>query len=77
MMMSSQVEEIHERIQSLNPAERADLAHRILLSLEPEDEGAEQAWSAEIKDRLDEMRRGRVQSISESEVFAEIEKEFS
>src|ERR1700730_14073427 len=47
---------------ALNPEQRAELAHRLLLSLEPAeiDEDADQAWAAEIRRRLDAVRDGHV-----------------
>ena len=46
----------------LNPDQRADIAHKLLLSLEPADfdEHADQAWAAEIRQRLQAIREGRV-----------------
>ena len=47
---------------ALNPDQRADIAHKLLLSLEPADfdEDADQAWAAEIRRRLQAIREGRV-----------------
>ena len=47
---------------SLNPEERAELAHTLLLSLEPGDvdEDADQEWAAEIRRRLQAIRDGQV-----------------
>lgn len=38
----------------LKPDERAQVAHRLLLSLEPDDgeHGADEAWGAEVRRRL-------------------------
>jgi putative addiction module component (TIGR02574 family) len=46
----------------LNPDQRADIAHQLLLSLEPDDidEDADQAWAAEIRRRLQAIREGRI-----------------
>ena len=54
-----------ERFMAVLPrlrAERAELAHTLLLSLEPGDfdEDADQEWAAEIRRRLQAIRNGRV-----------------
>jgi putative addiction module component (TIGR02574 family) len=45
---------------ALNPDQRAEVAHQLLLSLETEDfdEDADQAWAAEIQRRLQAIRSG-------------------
>src|SRR5438132_214387 len=47
---------------ALNRDQRAELAHKLLLSLEPDgiDEDADQAWAAEIRRRLLAIRDGQV-----------------
>lgn len=44
------------QVMELDPEARADLAHRLLLSLEPEgvprDPGYEEAWAVEIEERV-------------------------
>jgi putative addiction module component (TIGR02574 family) len=48
-----------EQALSLTESERAELAHRLLLSLdEGEDEGAEEAWEAEVAKRVEEINTG-------------------
>jgi putative addiction module component (TIGR02574 family) len=46
---------------ALNPDQRADIAHKLLLSLEPTDfdKDADEAWAAEIRRRLQAIREGR------------------
>ncbi len=48
------------RMLDLPDSERAELARRLLLSLEPRDfdSDAEQLWAAEIQARLDRLDRG-------------------
>jgi putative addiction module component (TIGR02574 family) len=60
MAIASQILDIALR---LNPDERAELAHTLLLSLEPADvdENADQEWAAEIRGRLQAIRDGRVE----------------
>ena len=47
---------------ALNPEQRADIAHQLLLSLELADfdEDADHAWAAEIRRRQQAIREGRV-----------------
>lgn len=48
---------------ALKPDERAELAHKLLLSLEPDDldQDADQAWADEIRRRLQAIRQGRAE----------------
>jgi putative addiction module component (TIGR02574 family) len=56
--------EIIQRSLSLSEPDRADLAHRLLVSLEssgPESPGeVEDAWNAELARRVDQVDRGEV-----------------
>jgi putative addiction module component (TIGR02574 family) len=47
---------------ALNPGERAEVAHKLLLSLEPPatDAGVDEAWATEIRARLQAVRSGSV-----------------
>jgi putative addiction module component (TIGR02574 family) len=47
---------------TLKPDERAELAHKLLLSLEPADfdPNADQAWADEVRRRLQAIREGKV-----------------
>lgn len=71
--MSLPLERLEAEALELSTSERAALAHRLIASL---DEGAddptevELAWEQEIQRRLDEYRRGEVQTISSADVFA-------
>ena len=57
--------------------ERARVAHKLLLSLDDDEQGAEEdassvaaAWAAEISRRLEEVRNGDVELIDADEVDA-------
>lgn len=56
--------------------ERAQLAHRLIISLDEdiEDDPAEvrRAWEDEIRRRIDEVDAGTVESIPAEEVFSEL-----
>lgn len=53
-------EALLETALTLEPDERAELANKILSSLDDEEEGVEQAWCEEITRRAREVRAGRV-----------------
>jgi putative addiction module component (TIGR02574 family) len=63
--MSPTVEKILQEALSLPEDARLDLASALLESVDrdPADEGAEEAWSAEAKRRLDETRSGAVKPV--------------
>jgi putative addiction module component (TIGR02574 family) len=42
----------------------------------PGEEGAEQAWAAEIKRRVDDIRSGKAKMIPGEQVLQELAKEF-
>jgi putative addiction module component (TIGR02574 family) len=54
------VDELFARAQELPEAERADLAHRLLSTLEADatDPDYEEAWAAELAARLAKVERG-------------------
>lgn len=70
--MSRVVEHWKSRIQHLSPPERAELAHFLLMSLEPEDAEAAEAWEAEIARRALEIREGRASGRPAEQLFAEL-----
>jgi putative addiction module component (TIGR02574 family) len=67
--------EILDAVLKLEPAERARIAHEIIVSLdeEPADEGVEEAWEQELERRARDIDEGRVQFVSWSEARQEIE----
>lgn len=73
--MTEVVEQFKSQLQHLSPHERAELAHFLLVSLEPEDEGAPEAWEAEIARRVADIRSGRATGRLADEVFAELRKQ--
>ncbi len=75
--MSANTEKILEQALSLNESERAELANSILESLEPTDPDADSLWADEIKRRVEDLKAGRVETISWSEVRSELEAKLS
>mgnify|MGYP001558348287 FL=1 len=70
--MARPVKEIEQELLNLPQAERARLAHRLIVSLDedvPADEGVDAAWLEEIKRRDAEIERGEAQLISADEVM--------
>lgn len=68
-MICTTAEEIELAAMHLSVSERAQLAQRLLASLD-EDSEIEQAWAEEIDRRLDEYERGAVQTVPGEEAFA-------
>ena len=73
--MTRVVEELYEQASHLPPKDRAELAGKLLESIEdPADEGVEEAWASEIERRMIEYRTGRVKTIPWSEVRAHLHR---
>ncbi len=72
--MSLPLEQLEAEALDLPPKERAALAHRLIVSLDDySDEDlteVELAWEQEIQRRVEEFRRGEVQTVSSADVFA-------
>ena len=68
--MSPRASQVLERALSLSREERGALIARLIDSLDegPADEGVEQAWEAEIKRRLNDLRSGKAKTIPWEEV---------
>lgn len=69
--MSEAVAQIVSQLGSLSQQDRAALARAVLLSLEPEDPDAEDAWDKELVRRAERIRSGEAAGIPAEEVFAE------
>lgn len=64
--MARPLKEIEQELLNLPPTERAQLAHRLIVSLDENaqpDEGVDAAWLEEIKRRDGEIDRGDAQAI--------------
>jgi putative addiction module component (TIGR02574 family) len=74
-VMTREVEELYEQASQLPEEDRAELAGKLLESIEePPDEGVEEAWAAEIERRIADYRAGRVKTIPWSEVRAHLHR---
>jgi putative addiction module component (TIGR02574 family) len=66
-------EDLLSDVLRLPPEERAEVAHRLLLSLEEsEDPGAEAEWSEELERRAREVLDGSVKTVPWEQVEARI-----
>jgi len=59
------------QLDSLSQQERAELARVVLLSLEPEESGVEEAWDRELDRRVARIRSGEVEGTPAEQVFAD------
>ncbi len=68
--MTPQVSEVLEKALALSTQDRGLLIDRLIESLDegPAEEGVEEAWSDEIKRRVDEIQSGKVEMIPGGEV---------
>ncbi len=66
--------QILDAAMALDTGQRAEVAHKLLLSLEPADfdEDVDQAWAAELRGRLQAIREGRVRLRDWDEALAGI-----
>jgi len=61
----------------LSDRERAELAHKLLVSLDgAPDEDAEEAWDVEIARRVQRIREGTAKGRPANEVFRDIESRY-
>ncbi len=68
--MSKKRTQVLEEALSLPPAERAELADRLLTSLDSSPEHRiEELWAQEAEDRLDAFGRGEIKAVSSREAF--------
>lgn len=76
--MSATLAKLQAQAKQLNAEERAQLASFLLETLDPTESGdVTQAWEVEIKARWAEIERGEVESISATEVFADIRRKLA
>jgi putative addiction module component (TIGR02574 family) len=74
--MAETLDRLKRQLEHLSTEDKAELAHFLLGSLEPEEEGVDAAWDLEISRRVEEIRSGRASGTSAEEVFAELRREF-
>jgi putative addiction module component (TIGR02574 family) len=75
--MIATVEQFKAQAMLFTESERAELAHFLLISLEPEeDEGVTAAWEAEVGRRVDEIRSGKAVGKAADQLFAELREQY-
>ena len=76
--MTPQVSEVLEKALALSTQERGLLIDQLIESLDegPVEEGVEEAWGEEIKNRVDAIRSGKVKLIPGEQVLRELAQEF-
>jgi putative addiction module component (TIGR02574 family) len=74
--MTEAVEQLKSRASTLSVPERAELAYFLLSSLEPEEDGAQEAWRAEIARRVAEIRGGSAVGRPADVVLAELRERY-
>ncbi|MFL5241187.1 MAG: addiction module protein [Gemmataceae bacterium] len=63
---------LKSQLSALSQQDRAEMAFFLLTSLEPEEEGVEAVWKAEVSRRLEEIRSGKVIGKPADQLFAEM-----
>jgi putative addiction module component (TIGR02574 family) len=74
--MNSAIDQLKTQLIALPPSERVELAHFLLLSVGPDDEGVEVAWDAEASRRVAEIRSGRATGQPVDEFIAELRERY-
>jgi putative addiction module component (TIGR02574 family) len=74
--MTETLEQLKTQLTLLSNPERAELAHFLLASLEPEEEGAAEAWDAEVKQRVQEILSGRALGKPADQFFGELREQY-
>lgn len=65
--MNARIDVLLNEAMELEPDDRAELAERLLGTLEPEDPDVAEAWRAEIQKRIAELDSGAVNPVSAEE----------
>lgn len=68
--MNSATEEMVRKALELPPGERAELADRLLASLDRPDRDIDRLWRDEVAQRLKAYQTGQAQTVSVEEVLA-------
>jgi putative addiction module component (TIGR02574 family) len=68
--MSEEVATIVAQLGRMSAADRAVLAYQVLLSLEPEEAGAQEAWDEELARRVARIKSGAAVGVPADEVFS-------
>ena len=69
--MKSKSQDLLREALDLSPIERADLADRLLSSLDAPDKAIDDVWRKEIGARLSAYRSGKAPTVSAEDILAE------
>jgi putative addiction module component (TIGR02574 family) len=73
--MSIDMNQLERDVMKLSPEQRAALADKLWLSLEPQSV-VDQAWAAEIERRIKDIDSGRVEPLAHEDVVAELRSRY-
>ena len=74
-MSTERLRRLRSEMLALSEAERAELAHDLIQSLdEPRDDGVEDAWDREISRRIGEIDAGQAELVDRAEFRRRIRK---
>jgi putative addiction module component (TIGR02574 family) len=74
--MTPSLQDLKEASSSLPAPQRAELAHYLLRSLEPEEDGWADSWHAELIHRLTEIRSGQVAGVPAQQVIDRLRERY-
>lgn len=76
--MPSMLQEVVNKANNLPTKERAELAHKLIVSLDDEiDKDFEEAWEMEIERRIKEIKSGKAKGRPAQVILAEIRAKYS
>jgi putative addiction module component (TIGR02574 family) len=74
--MNLALEHWKSQLIALSPSERVELAHFLLTSLYPTEEGVESAWDSEASRRVEEIQSGGAEGRPVAEVIADLRERY-
>lgn len=74
--MSQSIDQLKTQIGELSSPERAELAYFLIASLEPEEDGVDEAWRVEIDRRIAEIQSGQAVGRPVEEVIRDLREQY-
>ncbi len=74
--MTPTLQDLKNASSNLPAPQRAELAHFLLRSPEPEEDGWAEAWRTELDRRLEEIRSGHVAGVPAEEVLGRLRERY-
>ena len=72
--MTNSANSILDQALELSAIERADVAEKLLSSLDSPDLKIDELWAIEADSRVDAYRKGKIKAVSEEQVFSKYKK---